>query len=198
VPSAGVYRPAGRAYRGTDWPGSVPSKHKLYSWLPPRSRGWQARLALLSSSTVSVWVLLASFFIGSADAHDDHQWVADAELHDPVTGQWCCGKKDCYVVEDAAVVYVGKGYCIRERGESDFEFIEEPPRYRYRLTAVSTAVSSTARLTMGSTPDASLCRRNSGRRRYPARVGEAQRPAPRTLADERGIVPARPRRTADE
>jgi hypothetical protein len=62
--------------------------------------------------------------VGVAQAHGDHQWIADADLHDPVTGQWCCRDSDCHAVDDAAVIYVGIGYYVREHGESDFEFIE--------------------------------------------------------------------------
>jgi hypothetical protein len=75
---------------------------------------------------VAVWVmLLASLSVDLAEAHGDHQWIANGDLHDPVSGQWCCGDNDCHVVDDAAVIYVGKGYYVRERNDSGFEFIEE-------------------------------------------------------------------------
>jgi hypothetical protein len=75
---------------------------------------------------VAVWVmLLASSSVHLAEAHGDHQWIANGDLHDPVSGQWCCGDNDCHVVDDAAVIYVGKGYYVRERNDSGFEFIEE-------------------------------------------------------------------------
>jgi hypothetical protein len=51
---------------------------------------------------VAVWVMLvASFPVDLAEAHGDHQWIANEDLHDPVSGQWCCGDKDCHVVDDA-------------------------------------------------------------------------------------------------
>ena len=75
---------------------------------------------------VAVWVmLLASLSVDLAEAHGDHQWIANGDLHDPVSGQWCCGDNDCHVVDDAAVIYVGTGYYVRERNDSGFEFIEE-------------------------------------------------------------------------
>ncbi len=84
---------------------------------PPTEQG-----ALL----VAVWVmLLALFSVHLAEAHGDHQWIANGDLHDPVSGQWCCGDNDCHVVDDAAVIYVGTGYYVRERNDSGFEFIEE-------------------------------------------------------------------------
>jgi hypothetical protein len=52
------------------------------------------------------------------------EWIADANLHDPVSGTWCCGENDCHVVDDSAVIDVGDGYLIREPNDPGFELIE--------------------------------------------------------------------------
>ncbi len=68
---------------------------------------------------LAVWLMA----VGNAHAHGVHQWVADKELRDPVSGAMCCGPTDCHVVDGGSVQEVSGGWFIKEDGEEGGETI---------------------------------------------------------------------------
>ena len=53
-----------------------------------------------------------------AYAHDTEQWIADKELHDPVTKYFCCGPLDCSALEDGAVKEVEGGFQVHVKSNA--------------------------------------------------------------------------------
>jgi len=50
--------------------------------------------------------------IGVAYAHEGEQWIADKQLNDPVSKQFCCGPRDCSRLDDDLVEIVNGGYRV--------------------------------------------------------------------------------------
>ena len=66
------------------------------------------------------WLLLS---VSAAYAHGAEQWIADKQLVDPVSKQWCCGESDCKALSNQDVKEVGNGYWIKEEADTKPEFI---------------------------------------------------------------------------
>ena len=58
-----------------------------------------------------LFALLLTF----AYAHDSEQWIANKQLHDPVSGTFCCGPSDCRALNDDEVSEVQGGFHVHMR-----------------------------------------------------------------------------------
>jgi len=68
-----------------------------------RLAGLMAGACLLGASTAAI-------------AHDS--WIARGEYRNPVTGEWCCGKHECFPIAAKNIAIGETGYEIRHLGES--------------------------------------------------------------------------------
>jgi hypothetical protein len=59
-----------------------------------------------------LWIGFFLFAAYAAHAHGTEQWIADKNLHDPVSKMFCCGPHDCMVLADGEVQEVTGGYQI--------------------------------------------------------------------------------------
>jgi hypothetical protein len=65
-----------------------------------------------------VWLFAGAFLFGTASAGYAHDsWISGGKFRNPNTGEWCCGKHDCFPVPSSLVAPVNKGYEIRHLGE---------------------------------------------------------------------------------
>jgi hypothetical protein len=62
--------------------------------------------------TVFVIIVALMTILSTAYAHDEHQFVADKMLRDPVSGAFCCGPVDCHVLGDNDVKEVSGGFAV--------------------------------------------------------------------------------------
>ena len=82
-------------------------------------------LTLICAVQILMWVA------GMAHAHDQEQWIADAQLTDPISHQWCCGPSDCHVLAPGDVREVHGGYMVQDHNGNELgidnstEFIPE-------------------------------------------------------------------------
>ncbi len=51
---------------------------------------------------------LSLFTATPSQSHDQWDWIMDNSLENPVTGQWCCGKSDCFKLEVEDVIRMNK------------------------------------------------------------------------------------------
>ena len=69
-------------------------------------------------STLVNWVRGALLVLGmlvvspAVHAHDAEQWIANKQLTDPVSKQFCCGPIDCNALEEGKVQEVEGGYSV--------------------------------------------------------------------------------------
>lgn len=70
-----------------------------------------------------LYVLLMLFFLGYAVGHEGEQWVADKQLNDPVSHEYCCGPSDCHTLPDNYVSEVRGGYKVIIDQDHDAIFI---------------------------------------------------------------------------
>ena len=59
-----------------------------------------------------VYVLIVMLLLTFAYGHEGEQWIADKALHDPISGQFCCGPQDCKQLPDNWVEKVPGGYWV--------------------------------------------------------------------------------------
>jgi hypothetical protein len=70
---------------------------------------------------MAFWLLL--LHAHHAAAHGLERWIADKQLNDPVTGQFCCGPADCHILEDNEVQDARGGWLIKTPADREPEFV---------------------------------------------------------------------------
>jgi hypothetical protein len=60
-------------------------------------------------------LVCALFLAAPAMAHDS--WIAKGKFRSPVSGEWCCGDHDCFVVPAETVRSNGIGYELTKTAE---------------------------------------------------------------------------------
>ena len=83
----------------------------------------------LVAAAATALVLLAPC-ARTAFAHGEWAWIGDGRLTNPVTGKWCCGEDDCFVLDPGTVTEARTSYRVRLEGP------EIPDRFRGRVVTV--------------------------------------------------------------
>lgn len=66
-----------------------------------------------------VWLIAGACLFGTTIpllAHDS--WISRGAFRNPQTGEWCCGKHDCFAVPSSMVGISKGGYEIKYLGET--------------------------------------------------------------------------------
>ena len=69
--------------------------------------------------TSLTWLIAGAFLFGASTvtfAHDS--WISRGKFRNPETGEWCCGKHDCFAIPASMVRISATGYELPYLGET--------------------------------------------------------------------------------
>jgi len=65
------------------------------------------------------WLIAGACLFGAASAGFAHDsWISRGQFRNPETGEWCCGKHDCFAIPASMVRIGATGYELPYLGET--------------------------------------------------------------------------------